>query len=186
MDDVLDLNIQIVHYYGLWDVKWYSIWQFLFDYFTRLSYIKIFISKIDQHFFNKTKLITKRRMELLQYLVDNFAYENKPIDAYKLMTALYSVKWYSHPKNTEQQGKIEFYLESLVESGEINKINNKLYLNAKSLRTIEEYEEEERRHTENVKIQRGMLWITLAVFLLALVQAEIIKVPVILDLSKGR
>ena len=48
---------------------------------------------------------------------------------------------------------------------------------------IEEYEEQERKHTENVKMQRRMFYVAVAVAFLTVAQAGLIKLPTLLDLS---
>lgn len=52
-----------------------------------------------------------------------------------------------------------------------------------ALQTLERYEEDERRHAENVKIQGGILWLTLVIAFFTAVQAGLIKMPRLLDLS---
>ena len=61
--------------------------------------------------------------------------------------------------------------------------NYKYRLTGKALHTVEMYEEQERRHAEGVKVQWKMVWLTLAILALTLVQAGLVKLPTILDLS---
>ena len=100
-----------------------------------------------------------------------------------LMTALYSIKWFSHPQGAAARQRLEFYLESLVETGELQKINHKYVVTGQALQAMEEYEEQERKHTENVKIQSRALWVAFAVAALTVVQAGLIKLPTFLDFS---
>jgi hypothetical protein len=99
------------------------------------------------------------------------------------MTDLYTIKWVLHPQGDQQQQKLEFYLDSLVATGELIKNNHKYVVTGHALRTIEEYEEQERKHTENVKMQWRMFWLTLAILALTLVQAGLVKLPPIIDLT---
>lgn len=99
------------------------------------------------------------------------------------MTDLYTIKWVLHPQGEPQHQKLEFYLDSLVATGELEKVKNKYVVSGKALRTIEEYEEQERRHTENVKMQWRMFWLTLAIVVLTLVQAGLVKLPALIDLT---
>jgi len=99
------------------------------------------------------------------------------------MTGLYTMRWFLHPQGEQQQHRVEFYLNSLVETGELKHINHKYIVTGKTLSTIEEYEEQERKHTENVKMQWRMFWLTVAVATGTIIQAELVKLPPIIDLT---
>lgn len=180
-------NLRITHYYGLSEVRYEGVFDYLVNRITGWPYLKIrvvqVLDRISQYFFNKKKLYTKQRMDLLKFLVARALdgkTDNDPLD---LMTGLYTMRWYLHPQGERQQQKVEFYLDSLVETGELKYVNHRYVVTGKALKTIEEYEEQERRHTENVKMQWRMMWLTLAVALAAVVQAGLIKLPAILDLT---
>ena len=183
-------QIRITHYYGLAQVYYLGVLDFVVNRATLWPYLKIHavqaLSRFDQYLFNKKKLVSKERKTLLKILVDDALdgrTEHEPLD---LMTALYSVKWFSHPQGEDAQRRLEFYLDSLVETGELKKINYKYVVTGQALRAIEEYEEQERKHTENVKIQRRAYWVAIAVAALTVVQAGLIKLPPLLDLSSTK
>ena len=99
------------------------------------------------------------------------------------MTGLYSVKWIYHPDKESQRKRLTFHLDSLVDTGELRRVGLKYELTGEALKAIEIYEEQERKHTENVKIQRRMFWLTLAIVLLTGAQANLYKLPTLIDLS---
>jgi hypothetical protein len=105
------------------------------------------------------------------------------ITSLDLMTKLYSINWVLHPTGDEQQKKLEFYLDSLVGSGELREVNDEYVVSGKAITTIERYEEEERRHTEAVKLQKKMFWLTILLLFVATVQSGVIKLPTLLDFS---
>lgn len=181
-------QFRVTHFYGLWKVQYSGLLDFLVGRVTTWPYVKIhavrFISRIDQYFFNKKKLITKRRMELLSFLVNRHLdgkTEFAPID---LMTDLYTLRWVEHPDRDAAMQQLELYLQAMVETGELEKIDYKYRVSGHALLTIEENEEQERKHTENVRMQRGMLWLTVVIAALTAVQAQLIKLPTIFDFSK--
>jgi len=59
------------------------------------------------------------------------------ISSMGLMTKLYSINWVLHPSKEEQQNKLELYLDSLVESGELRKVNYDYVVTGKAISTIE-------------------------------------------------
>ena len=99
------------------------------------------------------------------------------------MTKLYSIKWVLHPSGDEQQKKLGLYLDSLEESKELRKVNDEYVVTGKAISTIEKYEEEERRHTEAVKLQRKMFWLTILLLIVGILQSGVIKLPIWLDYS---
>jgi len=180
--------LRITHYYGLSEITYDSIYDVAFHYLTKLIYIKIhivrYIDSTFQYFFNKRKLVTKKRMDLLRFMMDDqLDRTHDGIDSLDLMSKIYSTRLFLHPSWEVQYKKLEFYLDSLVSSGEIEKVNNNYVVTGKAISTIEKYEEEERRHTEAVKLQRKMLWLTIIAVIFAIVQSGVIKLPTIFDFS---
>lgn len=183
--------LNITHYYGLSEVTYDSIFSALWNYVTKIVYLKIHIYRhVDstyQYFFNKRKLVTKKRMELLRLMMDDqLDRTHKGITSIDLMSLIYSTRLFLHPSWGMQQQKIDLYLESLVDSGELEKINQEYVVTGKAISTIEKYEEDERRHTEAVKLQKRMFWLTIIAVIFAVVQSGVIKLPTLIDFSDVR
>ena len=188
LGEIENYELRITHYYGLATITYDSIFDFAFHYVTRLKYIKIRIVRhlgsSHQYFFNRRKLVTKRRMELLEFMLnDQLDREHNGIGLFDLMAKLYSINWVLHPSADQQQQKLELYLKSLVESGELQYINHEYVVTGKAVSTLERYEEEDRRHIEAVKLQRKMVSLTILLVFMAMVQSGLIKLPALLDFS---
>ncbi|MEW5769497.1 MAG: hypothetical protein AB1831_03950 [Pseudomonadota bacterium] len=182
-------RLNITHYYGLSEVTYDNIYDVALNYITKLIYLKIKIyRRIDstyQYFFNKRKLVTKRRMELLRLMMDDqFDRTHDGISSLALMTRIYSMHLFLHPSWEVQHRKVVLYLDSLVRSGELRLVNDEYVVTGQAISTIERYEEEERRHTEAVKLQKKMFWLTIIAVIFAIVQSGFIKLPTVIDLSK--
>ncbi|MCG7981064.1 MAG: hypothetical protein G8D81_13260 [gamma proteobacterium symbiont of Clathrolucina costata] len=181
-------QLRIIHYYGLSEIRYYGLWDYLRNGATGFQYLLIIgygtLSSVNQYFFIKKKLVTKQRMELLQYLVAHH-YESGGggLGVIELMSQLYSIRWISHPDSESQQRKVELYLASLVDSGELEKNGTSYRVKGKAISTIESFEEEERRHTDNVRLQRKAIWVSVILAVFALIQADVIKLPTVLDYS---
>ena len=190
ISEINSLSLNITHYYGLSDISYDSIYDVAWNYVTRLIYIKIqihrYIETTFQYFFNKKKLVTKKRMELLRFMMDEqLNRTHDGIGSLNLMTKIYSTRLFLHPSRDMQLKKSELYLDSLVSSGDLKKMSDKYIVTGKAISTIEKYEEEERRHTEAVKLQRKMFWLTLIAVLFAIVQSGLIKLPTVFDFSEN-
>jgi len=182
-------RLNITHYYGLSEVTYDSIYDVAWNHFTKLVYLEITVHRrLDstfQYFFNKRKLVTKRRMELLRLMMDDqLDRTHNGISSLDLMTKIYSMRLFLHPSWEVQHQKVELYLESFVTSGELRLVNDEYVVTGQAISTIERYEEEERRHTEAVKLQKKMFWLTIIAVIFAIVQSGFIKLPTIIDLSK--
>jgi hypothetical protein len=181
-------DLSVTHFYGHSEVTYSGLLDFAIGRIFFLPYIRIgfarIIGTVDQYFFNKKKLVTKQRMDLLRVLVARELEGRSigsPID---LMTELYTLRWVMHPQRDPQQHRLTFYLDSMVDTGELKKVNGDYKLTGEALKAIEIYEEQERKHTENVKVQRRMAWLTFAIVLLTAAQAGLFKLPLLIDWSK--
>ncbi len=181
-------DLAVTHFYGLDEINYSGLaswaWgRILLWPYAKLWFIRV-VGSVDQYFFNKRKLVTKQRIDLLKILVTRELEGraiSSPID---LMTELYSLRWVMHPERDPQQRRLRFYLDSLVDTGELKRTSGDYKLTGEALKAIEVYEEQERKHTESVKEQRRMAWLTLAIVLLTAIQAGLVKLPTFLDWSR--
>lgn len=185
---ILTSDLEVAHFYGLNEINYTGLASWAWGRILLWPYAKIWfiriVSSVDQYFFNKRKLVTKQRIDLLKILVarelDGRGISN-PID---LMTELYSLRWVMHPERDPQQRRLRFYLDSLVDTGELKKVNGDYELTGEALKAIEIYEEQERKHTASVKEQRRMAWLTFAIVLLTAIQAGLVRLPTLADWSR--
>lgn len=189
ISDIDNGNLNITHYYGLSEISYDSIYSAAWHYVTRLIYLKIRIyrriNSTFQYFFNKKKLVTKKRMDLLRLMMeDQLNRTHDGISSISLIAKIYTTRLFLHPNWDELHKRIDLYLDSLVESGELKKVNSDFVVTGKAIITIEKYEEDERRHTEAVKLQKKMFWLAIVGAIFAIVQSGLIKLPTVIDLSK--
>ena len=167
-------DLYITHYYGLDVIKFSGITSFALNRLTAWLYIKVHILRVlnrfSQYIFNKKKLVTKERMDLMKFLVELHHDGISQFDEIDLMTQLHTIRWVAHPDRESEREKLTFYLDSLVDTGELKRDGYYYMLTGQALRAIEEYEEQKRKHAKNVKIGWLMFWLTLAILILTVVQ----------------
>lgn len=188
ISDLDNGSLNITHFYGLSEVNYDNIYQLAWNYLTRFVYLKIRVyEKLDSSFqflFNKRKVITKRRIDILKIMIESqMNRDHDGISSLDLLEQIYSLRMFLHPSLDLQTKKLEFYLDSLVDSGDLRKTNYQYIVNGKALSTIEKFEEDERRHTEAVKIQRKVFWLTFITMVFAIVQSGLVKLPTVFDWS---
>lgn len=187
LTSIESMDVSVTHFYGYSEVEYRGVLDFAIGRILFLPYIKIHfiraIEAIDQYFFNKKKLFTRQRIDLLKFLIRRRLDGESVFSPFELMTGLHTIRWIYHPDKDSQLKRLNFYLDSLVDTGELRRADHRYELTGKALEAIEVYEEQERKHTENVKVQRRMFWLTLAIVLLTAAQAGLYKLPTLLDLS---
>jgi hypothetical protein len=182
------IDIEIVHHYKLNRILYKGLFDFFIYGKTKIQYLILYVHilsyKCSQFIYNRKRLVTIQRLELLKALVDNhIEKDGKGIGLIDIMTKLYSIRWLEHPDSDSQEKKLSLYLDSLVDSGELTKDSTDYYVTRKAILTLEKYEEDERRHRNQIRLQIMMVILTGLLALIAMIQTEIIKVPTILDLT---
>lgn len=180
-------DFRITHFYGLSEIHFIGLNDFLLNRAMPWHYLGILISRrlhsVGQYFFNKKKLVTKQRVDLLKLFLERALKGRTDNNVIDVMTELHSIRWIWHPLRDVEQRRLEFYLRALVETGDLRVENQSYVLTGFALRAIEEYEEQERKHTENVKMQWRTFWLALVIGALTVIQAGLVKLPAIIDLT---
>jgi hypothetical protein len=189
--ELKNYDLRIVHYFGLTDISFTSIKNYAFNYFTKYIYIKLWlkniIQNIDQYFFNKKKIVTDKKISLLKNILDlQLNKYNSGISLIALMSELYSFKWLNHPNKEYEKRKLDLYLKSLIDGGELQKQDGKYIVTGKAITTLEKYELSEERHVREVKNQRKIVFLTIIIAIATLLQTKIIDIPTILDFNENK
>lgn len=188
------LRFVIFHSWGLVTLRFTGLPSYVIQRTFPFRYVRHWLrAKIEngsQYFFNKQRLVGLKRLELLKHLVDRTlesqSRTDQPGSVYSLtlMEDFHTRRWYHHPDGPRKEKELELYLASLVTSGDVERVDDFTFrATGQALVTIERSEEEERRHVEAVKVQRAMLFLTIILIVIGMIQAGIVKFPVLLDLT---
>lgn len=187
-ETLLEHKFEFTHYHDLYTTTYFDWQDFAIGVIFRAPYIKAWFhstqSKISQIIYNQKKLITKQRIEILKTILNAELNGRSEISSLDIMTLMYDIRWHLHPNRDEQHHRIELYLEALAETEHLNKSQMYYKITGHGIAAIELYEEEERKHSESISTQRKMFWLTIVIAALTIVQAGLIKLPPLLDLSK--
>ena len=189
LSSIFTKQITVNHYYKGFTVHYGSVYDLLVKYVTIYDVAKIkgllLWEHLSQSGFNKKSLVNQDSIELLKFMFNNqldsydsqsyssFTSSTTGISLFDLMTRIHSPRWINHPYSNRQEHKLEMHLESLLQSGDLKKDNsgNEYIVTGKALKSIEEYEKEERRHRDSVKMQRRIVWLTFIIALSTIAQA---------------
>lgn len=180
-------TLKVRHYYGLDTVDYTGIWDVALGRVTAWPYARIHAARlwdrIAQHVFNRRTLTTRRRSEILAEVVSLVEQGESGVSAMGLLSSRYGHRWASHPDWEPLNNGVEFHLDMLVDSGELRKVGHRYTPTGFALKALEETQEQERRHKANLRLQGALAILTLVAAAAAAVQANLIKVPTILDLT---
>lgn len=142
------------------------------------------IRNLNQLRFNKHPLQKKKRTEILKILIEQHSSKNSEFNVVSLMVLIHTSKYFNHPEKDIATSLLKLYLDSFVESGEVIRTQGINYkLTGKAIVTLEAYENEEEKHSENIRLQGILTFTTIVIMLLAAIQSGIIKIPTIFDLT---
>ena len=196
----LDKNYQfrLTHFYGKVTVYYSSIYDFLFHWLSKGIYFKLsiqlFFGFITGYISTHTPMVSLQKMELLDFIIKyrlsviregEFYIDSRPfvINPISLMPKLYDAHWFNHPQGNKEYHKLVMYLEALVEDGALKRVKHHYTLEAKALSILERFEEEVQRHTDAMKLNKRILYLTLLIAVTGAVSAKIIIIPTMIDFS---
>lgn len=132
--------------------------------------LKDFLEALLQWVFNRKNLVTKNRVELLKFVLndslsgddDQVHFDEKLKKFYPttILNKLHTDKWILHPNRLRTKKELVLYLDSLVDTGELKKEGSQYSITSKALVTIEEAEKSDRRHSEIISTQRVIAALT--------------------------
>lgn len=187
IEEIDDLQPQITHYYGLYQITYSSIYGYLLENFTYYLRLKInitkFIDYIFQYLFNRRSLETKQRYEFLKLLTTNFIGIDDGFSYVDVIRLMHTDRIFLHPEYRSESKKIAAYLEAFVDTQELKLIKGSYHLSGLAFKAIEDYEEQDRKHRSANRIQYIMVFLTIVLAFFAAVQAGVITLPMLINLS---
>lgn len=182
-------SLSVRHFFGLDTIAYSGIRDVARGRFLRLPYAQIRMRRlwhrIAQRLFNRRKLVSKRRSDLLSEVVHLVERGEASVGSLDIMTARYGARWVDHPAWEQLDRQIRFHLAMLADSGELERVNHRFRPTGLALKAIEEIDEQERRHKENLRVQLVLGVLALGSLAMAAAQAGLVKFPTLIDLSKA-
>lgn len=167
-----EFTFRISHYYRGFEIYYFSPWRFLLHHYTHFAWFILWRDRIAQAFFNRKRLVRKDRMDALRYIYEQTLRDQTfQTSGFDLMTKLYSKRWIRHPRQQEMHAYYNLLLDALCGDGDIKRGQYSYTLESRALRTLSEFEEDERRHRDNKRHQTILAILTAALILVGLPQA---------------
>lgn len=181
-------QFKIKHYYGSNTVYYDGLNDYARGHYFRTPYVLIHLQRIFERtgtfFYNRRRIVLGQRLELLTFMIEQAAEGKGSFSALDLMTDMHTIRWITHPNGESVRHRLQLYLDSLVDTGELKRVNRGYQLTGRALSLVEERSEQERKHKQSIKIQWLIVILALVTALLTMVQAGLIKLNPLLDLTK--
>jgi hypothetical protein len=170
--DLTNYRTEFVQYLRELEIWYDSAWEYALYQWLGVPSFKFWRNRIAQFFYDQTPLVKKDRMKVLGHFLE----KTQQNDEYKgwsqkLMTEFYGPRWSQNEANSNLYFYYDTVLASLVETGELKKLEYGFQITPQALVTMERYEEETKRHAEMARLQRWMLGITVVLVGIGLLQA---------------
>lgn len=121
---------------------------------------------------------------LFSLIVDKFHGEGHGFSYVDVLALLHGVRVFAHPEFNKEASKINALLVGFTETQELKILNDNYHLTGHAFKVLDEYEESDRKHKSLNRSQIAMVFLTAGLMIATLIQAKIIEVPTLIDLTK--
>lgn len=189
--DIPTDKLCVTHFYGLDEVRYEGVVHMALGRFTRWPYALLRFrrswNQMAQRLFNRRALVASSRIKILRDVVEmTSAGEASEVDSLDLMSHRYGYRWTDHPGWESHQSVLDFHLSCLAESGELALRIGRYRPTGMALKALEEFDEEERKHRANWRVQILLAFLAFLGLVAAAGQAGLFKAPTLLDLRSPK
>ncbi|MGE3972828.1 MAG: hypothetical protein AB7E78_15910 [Porticoccaceae bacterium] len=189
LSEIRPASLKITHIYGNHKVEYSGAWSAARGLLTGWPYAYIHARRIwhvvTQWAFNRRSLPSRRRLELLREVIALAETTSEGVESLALMSARHGDRWAGHPSWWSHHAQLDDQLELLAEAGDLRKSTSGYRPTGQGLRTLDDADEVDRKHSENVRVQLALVVLTIASAVMAAAQAGVIRFPTLLDLSSS-
>lgn len=194
--EIASLTPEIIHYYGVDEIKYNSINELRLSEITKYGRLRIklnnFFRSRERNKFYKKELVVNDRIKVLKTITNIYVNSDHSYNGSSdsdILNQLYSIMWVRHPKADIYKKELILTLDSLVDDGCLIKQDNKYIVTGRAVSALSKYELEELRYDQQLATQQRMSNMTLAIVILTLitavgglVQAGVLKIPTLFSL----
>lgn len=175
-------RIFFTHFFGSNAIRYGSLGEFWFSELSLLPHRMKWKASLGQWRFNLSTRFRRERIEVLREIVAvhmRKAQRENPLlfvpsssSVVSLFADIYGPQVYAHPSFNRESATFRIILDSLVSSGDLEQCAlHEFKLSPRSLVTIAEYEQSERRHRESVNLNRMLILLTMILTVSSVVDA---------------
>jgi hypothetical protein len=168
---IAKLRFQIIHHYREFAISTDSPALFIVQRLVRYPFFAAWKQRIAQSLFNRRRLARQDRIAVLRYIFDRTVeksdYRTSSID---LPGNIYGTRFWGRYDHDSHLSYYQIVLDSLVESGDLRRVEHSYVLSPKAVATLDTHETQQERHRDNIGIQRTIAVVTVVLAALAAAQ----------------
>lgn len=167
-------KFRITHYFKEFEVVYSTPHEFLIEQVSGYWRLRAFCERLLRDRYNRKRLVRQDRMKVLRLVFDNTIRDHDfKVSGWGLMDLLYEPRWSGHPDNFNLLQYYETVLRSLKGGGDLTEEAGTFRLAPQALQTLSVFDEDERRHADQVRMQRRIAWLTFWLVMIGLLQAYV-------------
>jgi hypothetical protein len=168
---IAKLPFKITHHYKGFSITTASPALFIAQRLVSYPFFAAGKQRIAQFLFNRRRLARQDRIAVLRYIfdqtVENSGYRTSNTD---LPSRIYGMRFWGRDDHDFHLSYYQLVLDSLKESGDLEKVDHSYVLSPKAVATLDAHETQQERHRDNIGIQRRIALITFVLAILAAAQ----------------
>jgi hypothetical protein len=174
IEDASQYDLSITQYFAELEIPYKSGAQLLLWNALYLPLGHLIASRFAKYLYGRKTLIRSDRMAVLNRIVDESINRHDfRVSSVTLLLLLHGDRAFLHPKRDAMLRYYDYIIESLTEARELVSDDQSKTVGPNALNSLAKYEQENRRHEENVSQQRAIKWLTIVIAAAAITQAVI-------------
>lgn len=187
--EVLLSKPNIVHFYGEYDLTWDTWEEFSQGQRTGIIYWKVRADRIWKRLrrahIARKKLVTIERARALNAVWELQSTRRTPPGSVALAAHIYGQESPLNPSFMEAHDRLKTVLEGLVQTNDLSKNRDLQYaVTGQGAQTLEKVEEDNTRHRDAMRLQSRIVWLTVVLALVALLQAKVVDLPPLMKIER--
>ena len=173
-------QFEVIHFFRSARTEYSGVRDFLFGDVTHLTRRFWLGERVKQWLFNKTSKFRQDRISLLRTLLEthikrveeseNAFSAPSSMSEILIFETTFGSRAFGHPEFNRRWAAFKIIVDSLVESGDLRRVDNRITVAPKAIETLANHELQERRHNDSVRQNWLMLTLTVVISGAAAVQ----------------
>jgi hypothetical protein len=173
-DCLKQFDLVIVYYLDELEFLYTSAPGFILKQVSIAPYLSLLQERFIRFLYNKRRLFRSDRIKVLTNILEETLNDDViGVTASGLLRDLYGHRWILHPDNENLHRYYQLLLDSLVESNDLVRQTGYYTVTPNALTTLAAYEEDDRRHRDQMRQQKVLAFLTLSLVFVGFVQAYI-------------
>lgn len=165
------MDLKIRQYYREQEIHYTNPFDFLWCQLTLKKYRSWFSNIVSQGFFNLKTLRRSERLQLLAQIAESsLRHTNYLTGEFSYLSERFGERSARHPDAQKERRYLKYMFESLVDTGDLEKVNHSYRITGRGFSTLAMAEQEDRKHRDSVKMSRILAVLTFGLLLTAIAQ----------------